>query len=66
MAGVVPQLRRERPKTPVVVFRDWVTGDFQSELTHACIEAVWRPGVEDPKPAESLPFDEILRVFGDN
>ena len=62
MAGVVPQLRRDRPRTPVVVFRDWADGEFQSALTRLCIEAVWKPGVNQPKPAESLPFDEILRA----
>ena len=28
LAGVVPQLRKERPKTPVVVFRDWGNPNF--------------------------------------
>ncbi len=41
MAGVVPQLHRERPRTPVVVFRNWVDRDFQLALTRACIETVW-------------------------
>jgi len=62
MAGVVPQLRRERPHTPVVVFRSWVGADFQSALTRACIEEVWRDGVEQPRPAETLPLDEVLRA----
>jgi WD40 repeat protein len=62
MAGVVPQLRRERPRTPVVVFRNWVDRDFQLALTRACLEAVWTNEVDQPKPAESLPFDEILRA----
>lgn len=62
MAGVVPQLRRERPRTPVVVFRNWVDREFQLALTRACIEAVWTNHVDQPKPAESLPFDEILRA----
>jgi hypothetical protein len=62
MAGVVPQLRRERPRTPVVVFRNWVDREFQLALTRACIEAVWTNAVDQPKPAESLPFDEILRA----
>src|SRR5262245_8173276 len=62
MAGVVPQLRRERPRTPVVVFRSWVGADFQSALTHVCIEEVWHGGVEQPRPAETLPLDEVLRA----
>jgi len=62
MAGVVPQLRRERPRTSVVVFRNWVDREFQVALTRACIDAVWTNNVGQPKPAESLPFDEILRA----
>jgi WD40 repeat protein len=64
MAGVVPQVRRDRPKTPVVVFRSWV-GDFQASLVHACIEEVWSNGVGQPRPAETLPFDEVLRACGE-
>jgi WD40 repeat protein len=62
MAGVVPQLRRERPRTPIVVFRNWADKEFQMALSRACIEAVWSQPVDQPKPAESLPFDEILRA----
>ena len=62
MAGVVPQLRRERPKTPVIVFRDWVKSEFLQELTRDCIDEVWKAGRDQPKPAETLPFDEILRA----
>lgn len=69
-AGVLPQLFRDRPKTPVVLFRDWASSDFQSKLIRACIDAVWdrdddRLGtskVDQPKPAETLPFDEVLRA----
>lgn len=62
MAGVVPQLRRERPRTPIVVFRNWADREFQATLSRACIEAVWTHHVGQPKPAEALPFDEILRA----
>jgi hypothetical protein len=62
MAGVVPQLRRERPRTPVVVFREWVGKDFQLRLARACIESVWSGPVSDPRPAETLPLDELLRA----
>ncbi|GKT07139.1 ATP-binding protein [Desulforhabdus sp. TSK] len=62
MAGVLPQLRRERPRTPVIVFRNWADREFQLAVTLACIEAVWTKDVDQPKPAESLPFDEILRA----
>ncbi len=62
MAGVVPQLHRERPGTPVVVFRNWVDRDFQLALTRACIETVWALQVDQPRPAETLPLDEVLRA----
>jgi WD40 repeat protein len=62
MAGVVPQLRHERPRTPVVVFREWVGEDFHLRLARACIEAVWSAPVSDPRPAETLPLDELLRA----
>ncbi len=62
MAGVVPQLRRDRPRNPVIVLRSWVGADFQLALTRACIEEVWRNDVRQPKPAETLPLDEILRA----
>lgn len=65
MAGVVPQLHRERLRTPVVVFRNWVDREFQSALARTCIEAVWTHEVDQPKPAESLPLDEILRACGE-
>jgi WD40 repeat protein len=65
MAGVIPQLRRERPRTPVVIFRNWADNNFQSALSRACIEAVWGLNVDQPKPAETLPFDEVLRACGE-
>ncbi|HSP98983.1 MAG TPA: hypothetical protein VL049_17310, partial [Candidatus Dormibacteraeota bacterium] len=65
LAGVVPQLRRERPRTPVVVFRTWIGDDFQSALTRACIAEVWKDGRDQPRPAETLPFDEMLRACGE-
>ena len=62
LAGVIPQLRKERPKTPVVVFRDWGNPNFQQTLIRACINAVWSGDTDQPKPAETLPFDEIVRA----
>jgi hypothetical protein len=62
MAGVVPQLRRERPRTPIVVFRSWADPEFQQSLSRACIEAVWSNRADRPKPAESQPLDELLRT----
>ncbi|MGF1545716.1 MAG: hypothetical protein ACFCUG_00150 [Thiotrichales bacterium] len=61
MAGVLPQLRRERPRTPVVMFRDWVGEDFRQRLANACLDAVWQGGaVTAPRPEPDLPFDELL------
>jgi WD40 repeat protein len=62
MAGVVPQLRRDRPRTPVIVFRDWFKDDLSSALTRTCIDGVWHEGVDQPRPADNLPFDEVLRA----
>jgi hypothetical protein len=62
MAGAIPQLRRERPRIPIVIFRNWVDWEFQPALTRACIEAVWEHDVNQPRPAETLPFDEVLRA----
>ncbi len=63
LAGVVPQLRRERPRTPVVVFREWAGDGFQRSLSRACIEETWTRHVpQQPKPSETLPLDEILRA----
>jgi WD40 repeat protein len=62
LAGVLPQLHADLPKTPVVVFREWIEKDFARHLARACIEATWATGVDQPRPAESLPFDEVLRA----
>ncbi|MDD1620427.1 MAG: WD40 repeat domain-containing protein [Methylococcaceae bacterium] len=62
MGGVIPYLRREQRRTPVVMFREWVSPDFQVNLARACIDAVWKEDTGQPKPAENLPLDEILRA----
>jgi WD40 repeat protein len=62
LAGVVPQLQQDFPKTPVVVFRDWISADFPRRLARACIEATWRLGTDHPRPAEDRPLDEVLRA----
>jgi WD40 repeat protein len=62
MAGVVPQLRRDRPRIPVVVFRDWVGEDVGRKLARACIEA-FRVGAEAlPGLREDMPLDELLHA----
>lgn len=62
MAGVVPQLRRDRPRIPVVVFREWVGDDFQQRLARACIAAVKNCVADVDLPAEDLPLDTLLRA----
>lgn len=62
MAGVIPHLHHEHPKVPVVMFREWASPDFQMTLARACIDAVWKEDTGQPKPAETMPFDEILRA----
>lgn len=65
MAGVVPELARRYPRTPVVVFRQWDGADFSRRLVHACIDATWRLDVDQPKPSDELPLDEVLRACGE-
>lgn len=65
MAGAIPQLHRDRPRTPVVLFRDWARPDFAEALAARCIEAAWASAPNQPKPALSLPLDEILRECGE-
>lgn len=62
LAGVVPQLQQDFPRTPVVVFRDWMSADYPRRLARACIEATWRLGTDHPRPAEDRPLDEVLRA----
>lgn len=62
MAGVIPQLRRDRPKTPVIMFRNWARSDCAEMLASACVEATWEGARDQPKPSLSMPLDEILRA----
>jgi hypothetical protein len=62
MAGVVPQLRRDRPRIPVVVFREWVGDEFQQRLARACIASVKNCVGDADLPSEDLPLDELLRA----
>ncbi len=67
LAGIVPYLRC-RPRTAVVVFRDWQQPSFAAELRRHCLAAVeaahGKPLDIDP----GLPLDEMLcataRAFG--
>jgi len=65
MAGVIPQLHRDRPRTPVILFRDWARPDYAEALAARCVEAAWATAVNQPKPSPSLPLDEILRECGE-
>lgn len=65
MAGVIPQLQRDRPRTPVILFRDWARPDYAEALAARCVEAAWATAVNQPKPSLSLPLDEILRECGE-
>ena len=60
LAGVVPQLREMLPRTPVVVFRDWIASDFPQRLSRACIDAAWSLGSDQPRPEDDRPLDEVL------
>lgn len=61
-AGVLPQLLRDRPTTPVIIFREWSRPDCRIELARRCIEHVWAQPREQPRPADDLPFDVVLRA----
>jgi WD40 repeat protein len=61
-AGVVPQLHRQRPAAPVIVFSEWARADFRRELARRCIEAAWATGTSQPKPSDELPLDVVLRA----
>lgn len=65
MAGVIPQLQRDRPRTPVILFREWARPDYAQALAAQCIDAAWATAINQPKPALSLPLDEILRECGE-
>lgn len=61
-AGVLPQLQRQRPATPVIIFSEWARADFRLALARACIEATWAKKPQQPRPSPELPFDEVLRA----
>jgi WD40 repeat protein len=60
MAGVLPQLHRERGDTPVVVFREWSRQDFYVELKRSCIEEAWRTDPLRERPSDDESLDEVL------
>jgi len=63
MAGVVPLLR-SKPRTAVVVFRDWQRPDFLTVLKNECrnrVEQARKKPVEIPA---EIPLDELLLRLG--
>lgn len=62
MAGVVPYIRREHPRTPVLLFRDWAAPDLNAALARACMAAIGRAEDDFEAPPGGLPFDERLRL----
>ncbi len=61
LAGVLPYLRT-KPRTAVVVFREWQRGSFLEALKFKCLEAVAAKAArQEPLIIDStLPFDELL------
>lgn len=60
LAGVVPSLRESRPRTPLVVFRDWISADPAGRLARACVAETERLGFALPADAAARPLDELL------
>ncbi len=63
MAGIVPVLRN-KPRTAVVVFRDWQRPDFLTALKSECrnrVEQVKKKPLETPM---DIPLDELLLRLG--
>jgi tetratricopeptide (TPR) repeat protein len=63
LAGVAPYLR-SRPRTAVVVFREWQRADFLAAIKSACVEAVERAQQEPLDTATTLPLDDLLCTAG--
>ena len=63
MAGVVPQLR-SKPRTAVVVFRDWQRPDAPAQVRRAVAEATVEAGGATQALDESAPLDDLLAAAG--
>jgi len=59
LAGVLPYLRT-KPRTAVVIFREWQRGSFLEALKFKCLEAVVAAQQEPLIIDLTLPFDELL------
>jgi hypothetical protein len=59
LAGVVPELR-QRPRTAVVVFRNWQSASYLNDLKTACIQAVEAAANRPLTIHPTLPLDDLL------
>jgi len=63
MAGVVPMLHN-KPRTAVVVFRDWQRPDFLSALKNECLNRVAQAKKKPLEIPVDIPLDELLLRLG--
>lgn len=63
MAGVVPMLR-SKPRTAVVVFRDWQRPDFLTALKSECRKQAEQAKKKPIETAMDIPLDELLLRLG--
>lgn len=63
MAGVVPMLRN-KPRTVVVVFRDWQRPDFLTALKNECFNRVAQAKKKPLETPMNIPLDELLLRLG--
>jgi hypothetical protein len=64
MAGVVPMLRN-KPRTAVVVFRDWQRPDFLAALKNECLGRVAQVKKKPMDIPVEIPLDELLLRLGE-
>jgi hypothetical protein len=64
MAGVVPMLR-SKPRTVVVVFRDWQRPDFLAALKNECHTQVAQARKKPLEIPTDIPLDELLLRLGE-
>lgn len=63
MAGVVPMLR-SKPRTAVVVFRDWQRPDFLTALKSECRKQAEQAKKRPIEAPTDIPLDELLLRLG--
>lgn len=64
MAGVVPMLRT-KPRTAVVVFREWQRPDFLTLLKSECLKSVALTTKKAVTTSVDIPLDELLFSVGE-